>query len=287
MVWFLFAILGALSDATYYASIKKLVKELDQYVLASGVFLSASVVLFLISYVVGLPAIGPGFYSAVLVTVILNIASAILYFKALKVTDLSLAMPMVAFTPVFLIFTSFVLLNEFPTLYGMAGIFLIVLGSYVLNTGKNKAGLLDPFKEIIRNKGILFMLFVAFLYSISSNFDKIVVLNSDPVFGSSMVFLMLGLSFLFISFAKKREVVKAYRENAHKFILVGMVIAFVAIPINIAFTMAIVPYVISLKRLNILFSVLYGGLLFKEKDIAKRLFGALLMVVGTILIIIF
>jgi drug/metabolite transporter (DMT)-like permease len=285
MLWSVYAIIGAFFDATYYASLKRLVKDIDQHVLASGVFLSASAVLLLIALFNGLPAIGPGFYSAVLATAILNVASAALYFRALKLTDLSLAMPMVAFTPVFLIFTSLILLDEFPTPYGIVGIFLIVLGSYVLNTGRNDAGLLDPFKEIIRNRGVLLMLFVAFLYSISSNFDKMVVLNSDPVFGSSMVFLLLGISFLLISIATKREIAKVYKKNLHKFIVVGLIIAFVVIPVNIALSMQIVPYVISLKRLNILFSVLYGGLLFKEKDVAKRLFGAFLMVAGTLVII--
>lgn len=287
MVWFIFAIFGALFDAIYYTSIKKLLKNIDQYVLASGVFLSSFIVLFLISIIKGIPEIGSAFYSSVLATGVLNVIAAILYFKALKITDLSLSVPMISFTPIFLIFTSFILLKEFPTIFGILGIFLIVIGSYVLNITKNSTHLLDPFKEILRNKGIFYMLLVAFLFSVSSNFDKLVVQNSDPIFGSSMVYLLLGSSFLVISSTKTNDIGTVYKKNLHKFFFIGLILALVAITINIAFTMQIVPYVISLKRLSILFSVFCGGLIFKEKNILKRSLGAFIMLVGIIFIILF
>ena len=73
---------------------------------------------------------------------------------------------------------------------------MIVVGSYILNTTKNSKHLLDPFKEIFANRAILYMLIVAFLFSISANFDKIVVKISDPYFGHYMVFLLIGGCFL-------------------------------------------------------------------------------------------
>ena len=191
MIWSIFAILSALFDATYYASIKRLLRDISQYVLASGMFLCCFATMFLISIINGIPEIGSDFYISVLATVILNFIAVILYLKALKITDLSLSIPMMSFTLVFLIFTSFILLNELPTIFGTAGIFLIVIGSYVLNSNKNRTRFLSPFKEIFRNKGIFYMLIVAFLFSISANFDKLVVLNSDIIFGSSIKWLLL------------------------------------------------------------------------------------------------
>ena len=287
MVWFIFAILGALFAATYYAAIKKLLKNVDQYILASGAFLSSFIILFLISIIKGIPEIGSAFYSSVLATGVLNVIAAILYFKALKITDLSLSVPMISFTPLFLVITSFILLNEAPSLFGLIGIVLIVTGSYVLNISKNDTHLLDPFKEIFRNKGTFYMLIAAFLFSISSNFDKLVVQNSDPIFGSSMVYLLLGSSFLIISCTKTNNIRTVYKKNLHKFFFIGLILASIAITINIAFTRQIVPYVISLKRLSILFSVFYGGLIFKEKNMLKRGLGAFIMLLGVILIILF
>jgi len=287
MVWFIFAMLGAFFDATYYTLIKKNLQNINQYVLSTGVFLASSIVLFVISIFRGFPEIGSAFYSSVFATGVLNVIAAVLYFKALKITDLSLAMPMISFTPVFLILTSFLLLREFPTIFGLIGIFLIVFGSYVLNTTKNCSKLFEPIKSIFINRGTFFMLIVAFLFSISSNFDKLVVQNSDPIFSSAMVFLFLGISFLILSSIKAKNELINSKKHLGKFLLVGMVLSLAAITINIAFTMQIVPYVISLKRLSILFSVVYGGFLFKEKNLLRRSIGALIMLGGVFLIILF
>lgn len=286
MVWYVFAILGALFDSTFYMLSKKLLKNIDQYVLASGVFLSSFIVLLAISLFRGIPEIGTAFYQSVFVTGILNVIAAIFYYKALKMTDLSLSIPMISFTPIFLIFTSFLLLNELPTTYGIVGIILIVVGSYILNTTKDSKHLLDPLKEIFVNRAILYMLIVAFLFGISANFDKIVVKNSDPFFGHSMVFLLIGGSFFGISVIKNKGFF-SYQSDFHKIFFIGMILALEAITINIAYTMQIVPYVISLKRLSILFSVFYGGLIFKEQNIFMRIVGALIMTVGVVLIILF
>lgn len=286
MVWYIFAILGAIFDSTFYMLSKQLLKTIDQYVLASGVFLSSFIVLLSVSIYRGIPDIGAAFYLSIFVTGILNVVAAILYYKALKMTDLSLSIPMISFTPIFLIFTSFFLLNELPTTFGIVGILLIVVGSYILNTRKDSKHLLDPFKEILVNRAILYMLIVAFLFSISANFDKIVVKNSDPYFGHSMVFLLIGGCFFAIS-AVKNKGIFLYHRDFHKIFFIGLILAIEAITINIAYTMQIVPYVISLKRLSILFSVLYGGLVFKEIDITRRSLAASVMVAGVALIILF
>jgi uncharacterized membrane protein len=43
-------------------------------------------------------------------------------------------------------------------------------------------------------------------------------------------------------------------------------------------------YVIAIKRLSLLLSVLYGWLFFQEKNLGTRLFGAGIMALGAILI---
>ena len=289
MFWFVFAVCGAFLDATYYMSIKKILSNnaINRYALASGVFLSAFIVLFLISLLKGIPEIGSFFYSSVVLTGVLNFVAVILYFKALQITDLSLSVPMLSFTPIFLIFTSFIMLNEVPSVFGVVGIFLIVMGSYILNTSGNSRKLLDPVKRMIRTKGIFFMLVVAFLYSLSSNYDKLVVKNSDSFFGHAIVFLFIGSLMTGFSLVKRVNFRLEFGKYFHKFFLTGLILASVAVSINIAYTMQIVPYVISLKRLNILFSVIYGGLIFKEKHMSIRVVGTLIMLVGVFFIVLF
>src|SRR3989344_5270685 len=172
MLWFILSLIGAVFDACYYAFIKKYVKGQNDYVLASGMFLGGGIILFLLTAFDGIPSIQPGFTQALIGTVLINIVATILYFNALHMTDLSLCTPMLSFSPIFLIFTSFFMLGELPTRYGMGGIALIVIGTYILNTTNNHTSMLDPLREIVKNKGVMYMLLVTFLFSFTSNFDK-------------------------------------------------------------------------------------------------------------------
>ncbi|SES90893.1 Uncharacterized membrane protein [Methanococcoides vulcani] len=285
MIWFLFAVLGAFFDATYFMLVKKLLKEVDQYVLATGTFFFGFVILFTISWFKGFPPLGDAFFQSVFSTTLLNVIAVVLSYRALKITDLSLTVPMISFTPAFLIVTSFIMLGEFPSSQGIFGIMLIVAGSYVLNSTTDQQNMLDPLRAIIRNRGSLYMLIVAFLFSISSNFDKLVVLNSDIFFGTSIVCLLISVTFLVISLCKRPSNIKiAYFNDLPVFILIGIVIALIAVSINIALSMQIVPYVISVKRLNALFSVAYGILIFKETNVRRKGFGAAIMTLGAIII---
>jgi drug/metabolite transporter (DMT)-like permease len=287
MAWYLFALGSAFLVATYQALVKKFLKNINQHVLACGAFFSTAIILLIASLIKGIPSLGDSFYSAIVATVLLNVAATILLFKAFKLTDLSLVAPITSLTPIFLIITSFIILREVPTLIGTAGIFLIVIGAYVLNISKGNLSLFDPIKRMFKEKGIIFALIVAFLFSISSNFDKMIVQNSDTLFGSAIVNGLLGLSFLIIALFRTAGVKQVFQSHYPKFFLVGLVAAGSTIFINIAFSLQIVPYVISLKRMSILFSVMYGGILFKEKNIAMRVFGALVILAGVIFIVVF
>mgnify|MGYP000474666247 CR=1 FL=1 len=55
----------------------------------------------------------------------------------------------------------------------------------------------------------------------------------------------------------------------------------------LAVQLVIVPYMISIKRTSSIFGFLYGKFVFKEKNIKERLTGALIMLIGAGLIILF
>ena len=286
MIWFIFAILAAIFDATMYAFQKKLVKKIHYYTLCSGTYLICGIILFIIIIITGFPQIKNDFYYAFLITTIINIAILPLYYKALKITDLSLAIPMLSFTPAFLILTSYIFLKERVSQLGIIGILFIVIGSYVLHIKKKDKKLLDPIKSIFKNKGTFYILIMAFLVSISINFDKIMIQNSNPIFGASILFLFLGIITLTASFIKNKNTVQIYKNNFSKFLILGFVIVLATISVNLALSLGMASYVISIKRLSVLFSVFLGALMFKEKRIFKKSIGAFIMIIGAILIFI-
>jgi drug/metabolite transporter (DMT)-like permease len=300
MFWFPLALLGALSQATYSYSVKVLLRWIPPFLLAGYSFLAASLVLFSLILASGIPPLGPGLVAAVAATVIINTVATILFYRALSTTDLSLCVPMLAFTPVFLILTSFVILGEIPSPAGAFGIVLVASGAFLLTrmSGHGQsASLLTPFLTLRRDRGVRSMLIVAFLYSLSVNYDKEVVLNSSPLFGSALILFLLAIIFLLIAVsagttwsftAQEPDPVPSHPPFPYSRFFtvgaVGMMLALEGISINTAYTMAIVPYVITIKRLSIFFSVLFGGLLLHEQYIRGRMFGAVVMIAGAVVI---
>ncbi len=294
MLWFFFALGGAVSQAVYAGMVKRLLTEKQIYPLAGFSFLFASLFLSGIVLILGVPSIGPGLAPAVLGTVAINIIATTLLFRALTKSDLCLCIPMLAFTPVFLLATSFLILGEVPTIAGAIGMLLVASGAYLLHLDldvRGASGLKTPFQRLLRDRGVQSMLGVAFLFSISVNFDKQVVENSDPFFGSVFVFFLLALAFLSLSALHRRD--ERSSKSAIPSLLflayptVGLVLASEIVMINFAYTMAIVPYVISIKRLAIVFSVLFGLLIFHERFSWARVLGAIIMVAGAGMIAIF
>ena len=307
MLWILLALLGAVTNAGYFIIIKRYIKTIDPRILTGIGFTCGGFLLFTVSALRGFPVIGQDFFLAVAITAILNIISLSLIFKALSSSDLSLSIPMLSFTPIILIGTSYLLLNEVPSVAGIAGICIIVIGSYVLNISAEDKHFLDPVKSMLRKRGSWYMLIVAFLFAVSINFDKIAMLNSDPFFGMALTVLAIGGSFVLMAaytlisgrnMARKRDYPhyvapvsgfplfppKKYFTLAS---LIGIFVAIEAASINVAYTLQIVPYVIAIKRLSIIFVVLYGTLVFSEGETGKRLMGAVLMVAGAIIIVLY
>ncbi len=70
-------------------------------------------------------------------------------------------------------------------------------------------------------------------------------------------------------------------------LLIGLFVAIEAASVNVAYILQIVPYVIAIKRMSIIFMVLYGMIVFSEGEPGKRGMGATLMVAGAVIILLF
>ena len=308
MLWVLLAITGAIANAAYFIIIKNHIADQDPRILTALGLLISGILLLLISAARGFPVIGPAYYSAVVISGILNILGLSLIFRAMASSDLSLSMPMLSFTPVFLIGTSYILLHEVPSAAGIAGICIIVSGSYVLNISADHEHALDPVKSMIRNRGSWYMLIVAFLFAASINYDKIAMLNSDPVFGMAFTLLIISSAFaVIVAISGKSAGSSLLCQNEDDgspsghlpktaiclrlYLIPAFLIGFFAsaecVAINVAYTLQIAPYVIAIKRLSIIFMVLYGTILCAEDEIRTRLLGSVLMVGGAVIILLF
>lgn len=287
MIWAILSILSGFSAATSDALLKKHLVKTNTMLVVWSRFAFASLFLLLLLPFVGIPKLDAVFWIIALILVPFEIVALFLYVKAVQQSPLSLILPLLAFTPIFLIPISFVLLGELPSVMGIFGIVLIVAGSYVLNFSHIGKGIFDPFKELFRNKGSLMMLAVAFIYSITSAISKIAVQRSNALFFSifyTILILIVLSAFIFNELTRNFNGIKNNIKGfAYSGFFYGLMIWFHFV----ALSLVIVPYMIALKRTSSIFGVAYGWLIFKERNIAERMTGTLIMVFGVILILLF
>lgn len=290
MMWFFFASFVALFESMKDVFSKKSlggIRNVDEYVAAWAFRFFALAFLLPMLFFIEIPPVGEGFFYALIVSGTLNVATTILYMKAIKASDLSLTMPMVTFTPMFLLVTSPLIVGEFPGFFGIAGILMIVLGAYALNIKKMHDGFFEPFYALLSESGPRMMLIVAFLWSISSNFDKIGVVNSSPIFWTIAVDGFIAVLLFPVMIVFSRNWGGQVNRNLKTLVPIGIFSALGLAFQMTAISMTLVAYVIAIKRMSALLSVVMGALFFGEKDVRDRLAGAVIMIAGVILIAVF
>lgn len=225
------------------------------------------------------------FWYVTAVLVPLNSLAMVLHLAAVGMSPLSVTMPYQAFTPVFVIGTANLLLDETVTPAGLVGILLIVGGSYVLNFSHfRKDDLLAPFKAIMREPGSRMMLAAALLYAWCAVLGKRIVLDSDPLY-ATVVFWGLTAPFTLLTLRLMGRI--RFVELFHRPALGALTALVMGAHYGshmYAVTLTATANMIAVKRLNGLFSVFYGRVLFGEGDMFNRAAGSLTMAAGAIIL---
>lgn len=281
----LFALITAFSLSTADALSKRAMAKSDEYVIAwvrEGYALPFIALSF---FFIPIPHLDKTFWLSVIVLLPLEITALILYVKAIKLSPLSLTIPFMALSPVFIIVIAFFLLGEWPDKSGFVGIFFITLGAYLLNAKAGSQGFLGPIKAIAREKGSLLMVIVAVIYSITSTIGKIAVQHSSPIFFGFFYPLLLTIALSMVVGVK--GTLHRVVSRPVTFLTIGIFTAIMILSHFLAISMADVAYVISIKRTSLIFSVFYGWVVFKEINVTERLLGSILMIAGIVSITVF
>src|SRR5436305_1706224 len=134
-----------------------------------------------------------------------------LYFRALQISPLSMCVPFLAFTPVFLIPSTYIILGQKPEPIKLLGVLLIVVGSLAMHRQLFAVGWLAPVKAVLENRGSRYMLIVALIFSLTNPLDAKLVKMSD-VFTESFAYgVGLVISFYLLSKSQKGDFAAAAR----------------------------------------------------------------------------
>lgn len=278
-----FALLTALFKGIQSLFQKHSALATNEYVTGFSSRLFGLLILIPANLWVGLPKLEQPYYLALVPMALLIAFTSILIARAYKLSDVSLVSPMFATGPVLVLLTSFLILGEQTRPIGILGVCLTATGAYFLKRDTEQ-DLLAPFRRLATDRGVQLIMVVVVIYSITANIDKIALQSSSPLFWALSVYASSSVAMFPIMVRETEDWYQTMRTSWRPLCILGLLGGAYASFQMLAFERANVAHVIGIKRLSILVAVVGGWLVFDETNIRQRLFGASIMITGTILI---
>ncbi|WP_419788162.1 EamA family transporter [Pseudodesulfovibrio sp.] len=286
MIWLTLSLGAAFFMASGAAYMKRFFSDVSPWEMGLIPAFYASPFCLLALFFVDIPKLGPNFFPIIFWLTPLFAVSFLLHYRAVGLSPLSLTMPFLSFTPVFVILTGNLLLHEHIGTGGVIGILLVVAGGYVLNLDSVRDGVLGPIRAIFREPGSALMLLVAAIYSLTSVGGKMLILQSSPLFAALIIFGALGPLLGAVLWMLGKVDMRIVFRRPLLGLGAGLIVFGDVICHNLAISMINAAYMVALKRMAGIFSVIFGRVLFNEKGILFRLIGTAIMTIGAAVIVI-
>lgn len=224
----------------------------------------------------------PRFWPILLAGSSLNVAAYYFYVRAFRLSDASLVAPIILVTPVFLLITSPMMVGEHASSIGVLGVVVSVFGSIFLafsEPGKTRRLSLIAF---LRDPGVYAMGITAVLWSITANLDKLGVQASAPLLWIALLSIVIAGATIVLWLVLPRQPLRL--RSLRYALIAGATNAVGNAAQMYALTVLFVPYVIAIKRMSALFTVIAGGVMLRE-TIRRRVVAAAIMLIGAVLVL--
>jgi drug/metabolite transporter (DMT)-like permease len=287
--WFVLAFASAVFSAGAALSQKKILFEMEALLFSFLLFVF--VVLLTLPFVFYSDFSGISF-SAVCVLFLRSFLGALSFLfvmLSIKNMEISKALPLLALTPGIVAFFAFLVLKDNLTLIQIYGMFLLLLGTYVLEI-KGRGKLSEPLKVVIRSKAHHYVIGALLLFTITAIIDRALLNNykfsPEPYYFIQQLFYLFSF-FVMLIISRNKNHICIILKNADiiKWILL---IAILTVSYRyteiLAIKIAPVALVLSVKRISIFFAVIIGGRLFNEKELTKKVIASALIICGSLLI---
>lgn len=197
---------------------------------------------------------------------------------ALKQGELSVLGPINSYKAIVGMIFGIFLLHEYPNIYGVLGIGLIIIGSYFI---------LESPKALLR-KDIQYRIYALIFTAIEAVFIKKVIILSS-IASSFIISSFLGaiFSYLIMQILENEKLHIPTKKNSIMYISTTLCFAIMTFTTAYVFKYMNVGYALSLFQLSIILNVILGYKLFNEKKLIKKLLGSLIILIGSAAILIF
>jgi uncharacterized membrane protein len=287
-MWVLYALAAALLTSFLPIINKRILQTADVAVVAwVPNALSLPMLLAVTLALIGWPRVDGLFLLGVLASGILNLVATLASTRALQLADASVATPFLAFNPAFTLLLSSFTLREVPSVRGIVGVLLVVLGAYLFQVREIGKGMLAPVRALVRQPGILLAISASFVWGLTPIFEKIAIQHTAPENPLMVAFVTTLLTVVLLTPALWRRAsypLAQLRRHRRLFGAAGLISGVAPLFGFSAIALGYVGYVTALFKLGAIFTVLWGALLLKEHGLRERLPATSVMVLGGLLI---
>ncbi|MFW5994795.1 MAG: EamA family transporter [Spirochaetia bacterium] len=286
IVWLVFAVGSAIFVGLKNVWTRSFATSIEPRTMVFSTFFLTAVLGTAYVAVSGIPVIEQRFFWAIIAASLIDVVAITLLTRAIFMSDLSDAYPLVALTPVFTLLTSFILLGETPSLLGLSGVLVIVVGAYLLRVEAVQESIFKPFKLLFKDAGARYMMLTALMFSLMGPLFKTGMQASSPAFALtvSQWLTTLWLALIYLARGTLGNTIRELRVHFGQLAGLSVTNFMQAILTFFAFQFAFVAYVSSVKRLGILFTVLFGYIAFKERGALRGALAGTVMLVGLIMV---
>ena len=227
------------------------------------------------------------YYFIGILLVLINVSSALLFLNSLRLSELSMTIPLLSFTPLFsAVFSSF-LIDETLVTIQYIGIFFIIFGTMILYSRSLQISEIFFSITILRNNiAANYMLLVSLMWSLTPILDKI-CLQSASINIHGFIQSLGMLIFLLLIYKRrlKNELNILIKEK--KLIMITMLIGVSATILQFfAVILSYVSIMESIKRSMGQFgSLFFGKFFFNEKISYQKVFGVTIISFGIFFIL--
>lgn len=286
-MWFYFALATALLRSLSTIYNKQVLKNTFPEVLTFA--LSTLTLPFLLVIVLsqGMPTLTSFFFAGIFGSATFYVFSKNLTLSSIKHGDLSNLAPLesigIFFTYIFGLF----LLSESISSQGTIGLLLIIIGTYILHLNLRNQGFFEPFKILVEQKISRYYIIGVLLGSIIVIFDKVSLINMAP---PSPAFLLLCQNLvispiMFIYLIRKRpKWANDFKSNFFSLLIASIIYGLFILAAFSGFSRGPVTLTVAIIQLNILITMLFSYIFFQDKPTKYNILGALVMLLGVVLI---
>lgn len=287
-MWLLFALAAAFLTSFLPIVNKRLLVDTPVSVVAFGVNALSLPLLGLLAVVLlPISTVDPIFWLGMVGSAVLNLAATLISTQALKLGDASLVTPVLTFNPAFTLLVAGFTLGEIPSGSGVAGVLVILAGTYVLNIQEIKAGWWKPLTAVFTQPAMLLAFGASLIWGLTPISEKLAIQHSQPPNPSLVAFGSTALMALFLMPLMLRQTshpLSHLASHRRGFTLAAVIAGIAPVFGFTAISLGLVGYVSAIFKISTVFSVIWALLLLKEGAAKRRLVGSALMVFGALLI---